>query len=244
MPIDCSWIKKLGVAKSTCRQAASASGPRGQCGAMATSKVSASAAIRRTSEMPPAWARSGCKTATPASSAGSTSQREYIRSPVAIGTGLEEISRARFAWLFSVSTGSSTKSGWYGSSCGRRRRAAGGGGRPRGRGGGGGGGEGRGSGGCREPTVEVDCEVELGAERLAHEGGTFDYFGVVRLAGQMCALRRPIHFDRRQPRLTLSTPRTPHPPPARAGGAPGDAGWTVPADPTVDTHLVAHVAAK
>src|SRR6218665_2264256 len=240
MPMDCSWIKKLGVAKSTCRQAASASGPRGQCGAMATSKVSASAAIRRTSEMPPAWARSGCKTATPASSAGSTSQREYIRSPVAIGTGLEEISRARFAWLFSVSTGSSTKSGWYGSSCGSSRPAAGGGGPPGGgvlgreAAGGGAGREGP-SGGCREPTVEVDCEVELGAERLAHEGGTFDYFGVVRLAGQMCALRRPIHFY------------LPHPPPPRptlGTGGPGDVGWTVAADPTVDTHLVAHVAAK
>src|SRR6218665_183765 len=111
-----------------------------------------------------------------------------------------------------------------------------------GRGAGPGGGVGRGgrgkrppSGGCREPTVEVDCEVELGAERLAHEGGTFDYFGVVRLAGQMCALRRPIHFY------------LPHPPPPRptlGTGGPGDVGWTVAADPTVDTHLVAHVAAK
>src|SRR6218665_3933468 len=197
MPIDCSWIKKLGVAKSTCRQAASASGPRGQCGGMATSKVSASAAIRRTSEMPPAWARSGCKTATPASSAGSTSQREYIRSPVAIGTGLEEISRARFACLFSVSTGSSTKSGWYGSSCGSSRRAAGG----------------------RSPPREASWEAGAGA-------------GAPPPGGRLGALRRPFLFNRRHPRLTLST------------GGTGDVGWTVAADPTVDTHLVAHVAAQ
>ncbi len=78
-------MSTFGVAKSTCRQAASASGPSGQCGASAASKVSASAAMRRTSEMPPACATSGCTTPTPACSTGRKSHREYSRSPVAIG---------------------------------------------------------------------------------------------------------------------------------------------------------------
>ena len=42
--------------------------------------------IRRSSEMPPACDGSGCTTATPASRTGLKSQREYSRSPVAIGT--------------------------------------------------------------------------------------------------------------------------------------------------------------
>ena len=63
------------AAKSTCRQAASAIGPSGQCGARRTSNVSASAAIRRHSEMPPAWETSGWATAMPAWSTGRKSVR-------------------------------------------------------------------------------------------------------------------------------------------------------------------------
>ena len=66
----CSWIRKFGVANATWRLAASAIGPSGQCGANSAPYVSASAAIRRTSEIPPACDRSGCTTPTPACNGG------------------------------------------------------------------------------------------------------------------------------------------------------------------------------
>ena len=55
----------LWATKSTCRQAASATGPSGQCGASATSYASAIAAILWHSVMPPACERSGCRIAMP-----------------------------------------------------------------------------------------------------------------------------------------------------------------------------------
>jgi hypothetical protein len=115
-------MSRLGVAKPTCNEAASAIGPSGQCGASDAPYTSAIAAIRRTSEMPPAWDRSGWTTATPASSAGRKSQREYSRSPVAIGTG-EHSTRSRRCPPSSGTTGSSANSGEYGSSRGSSRRA-------------------------------------------------------------------------------------------------------------------------
>lgn len=72
----CSWIRKLGVANATWRLEAREIGPSGQWGASSAPNTSAWAAMRRTSEMPPAWDRSGCATATPAWKAGRKSQRE------------------------------------------------------------------------------------------------------------------------------------------------------------------------
>ena len=51
-------------------------GPNGQCGATTTSYASAIAAMRRTSEMPPAWERSGWATAMPVGRTSRKSQRE------------------------------------------------------------------------------------------------------------------------------------------------------------------------
>ena len=76
MPQLISWMRVFGVAKSSCRHAASAIGPSGQCGAMATPYASAIAAIRRHSEMPPACERSGCATAMPEVSTSRKSHRE------------------------------------------------------------------------------------------------------------------------------------------------------------------------
>src|SRR4028119_1474236 len=76
----------LGVQASSCREAASAMGPRGQCGATATSKASAIAAILRVSKIPPACERSGCTMSTyPPTNTLLKSQRVYSRSPRAIG---------------------------------------------------------------------------------------------------------------------------------------------------------------
>lgn len=47
---------QLGLARATCRLAANAMGPSGQCGARATSYVSTSEAMRRSSLIPPQWA--------------------------------------------------------------------------------------------------------------------------------------------------------------------------------------------
>src|SRR5665647_1036756 len=41
----CSWIRRFGIEKPTCRQAASAIGPSGQCGASCTSYTSAMAEV-------------------------------------------------------------------------------------------------------------------------------------------------------------------------------------------------------
>jgi len=71
----CSWIRWFGAANPICRLDASASGPSGQCGAIATSNTSQSDAMRRTSLMPPACERSGWATAIPACSTGRNSCR-------------------------------------------------------------------------------------------------------------------------------------------------------------------------
>lgn len=72
----CSWMRKFGTEKAIWRLAARAIGPRGQCGARATSYVSAMAAMRRTSEIPPACERSGRATAMPLVMTSRKSQRE------------------------------------------------------------------------------------------------------------------------------------------------------------------------
>ncbi|CAM5438184.1 hypothetical protein SVIOM74S_05364 [Streptomyces violarus] len=72
----CSWMRKFGTEKAIWRLAASAIGPSGQWGAMVTSYVSAMAAMRRTSEMPPACDRSGWATAMPLVMTSRKSQRE------------------------------------------------------------------------------------------------------------------------------------------------------------------------
>ena len=147
----CSWMRKFGVAKATCRLAASAIGPSGQCGARLTSYASAMAAIRRTSEMPPACERSGWATAMPAG-------QDVAEVPAGVQplAGRERHCRGstRPAQIAGVlgQRGSSTNSGCSGSSSGSSRRDIGGG----------------------HAAVEVDGDVPLGAEGVADRGDPLD----------------------------------------------------------------------
>ncbi len=107
MPSDTSCSTTLGVQPASCRHAASAMGPNGQWGATATSWHSANAAIRRHSLIPPAWLRSGWMISTsPLARTGRKSQREYSRSPSAIGV-VTWAAIPESASQFSESTGSS-----------------------------------------------------------------------------------------------------------------------------------------
>src|SRR5690554_6478481 len=96
---------------STCKQAASAMGPKGQWGATATSKASAMENIFLHSVMPPAWERSGWIISTyPSFNRFLNCHLENILSPVAIGVDTcWDISRN--ASLFSGNTGSSINIG-------------------------------------------------------------------------------------------------------------------------------------
>ena len=83
-------------------------GPSGQCRAMATSWASAIAAIFTVSVIPPEWHGSGWRmSTTPRARMSRKSQREYFRSPSAMGMGAPR-STSSEGPRFSVSTGSST----------------------------------------------------------------------------------------------------------------------------------------
>ena len=81
------------------------------------------AAMRRTSLMPPAWERSGWMiSAQPRSNSSLKPQRVKLRSPVASGILLRRCRSAK-ASRFSTRTGSSTNSGFSGSSSFSKVRA-------------------------------------------------------------------------------------------------------------------------
>ena len=104
------------MAAARCIAAAVHIGPPGLCGATGTLYMSASAAILRISEKPPACIRSGWTMRQPPFSRSSRySKRDSRRSPVAIGVLISRCS-ATIAFAFSNGIGSSNQPGRNGCS--------------------------------------------------------------------------------------------------------------------------------
>mmetsp|Transcript_33232 Transcript_33232/g.64751 ORF Transcript_33232/g.64751 Transcript_33232/m.64751 type:complete len:225 (-) Transcript_33232:119-793(-) len=115
MPYDVSWNAKLAMTESTAKHDAKAIGPRGQCGAMATSYASAILEMVRRLEMPPQWEQSGCKISAACALRRSRNDATLnILSPVAMGTCVAFL-RSASAKFMSGTTASSTNKGSKGS---------------------------------------------------------------------------------------------------------------------------------